>query len=248
MTKFIIAALMLTSVSHLAVAQTTTPTLGELKEPDVPCLAPAEDDEKGWGKPQYFWQKEIVTFNFLSGEGTERLKDRVADLATQWNGIAKITLQRVSDSERADIRVGFGPYGHWSKIGNTAKRVPTSKRTMNLQVKDSTNGTELRRVTLHEFGHALGLMHEHQHPEAPIQWKEEAVLLYYSGEPNNWNEAQIRANILSHYSGAGTVSVGFDPKSIMLYPIARGLTYNFTARRNTALSEKDREFLRAAYH
>ena len=34
---------------------------------------------------------------------------------------------------------------------------------------------ELRRVVLHEFGHALGLIHEHQNPEGGIEWNEPAV-------------------------------------------------------------------------
>ena len=35
---------------------------------------------------------------------------------------------------------------------------------------------EVRRVVLHEFGHALGLIHEHQNPKGGgIEWNRDAV-------------------------------------------------------------------------
>ena len=34
-----------------------------------------------------------------------------------------------------------------------------------------------RATVLHQFGHALGLEHEHQHPTAPLEWNQEKVQL-----------------------------------------------------------------------
>jgi hypothetical protein len=223
------------------------PELSQLSEKEIPCLAMASSDEKGWGKRQYFWKKNQITFSFMPSEGSAKLRDRVTQEALKWNGLANITLVRVPDGQKSDVRVGFGALGHWSQVGNLSARTPAANRTMNLQVSDSTGAGELRRVTLHEFGHALGLMHEHQNPQVTIRWKEDAVLKYYSGPPNFWNEAQIRSNVLSHYDGKGTLNVGFDPKSIMLYPISRSLTYNFSSGVNTTLSPQDKDFIKKAY-
>lgn len=43
-----------------------------------------------------------------------------------------------------------------------------------------TPDQEYSRVVLHEFGHALGAIHEHQHPEAAIPWDKPKVYEYYA--------------------------------------------------------------------
>jgi len=53
-----------------------------------------------------------------------------------------------------------------------------------------------RDTALHEIGHTLGFPHEHQNPNAGIVWDEDAVLDYFRGPPNNWNDQQINWNIL----------------------------------------------------
>ncbi len=41
----------------------------------------------------------------------------------------------------------------------------------------------------HEFGHAIGLAHEHQNPAGGIQWNEEVVIRELAKSPNFWDEA-----------------------------------------------------------
>jgi hypothetical protein len=45
---------------------------------------------------------------------------------------------------------------------------------------------------VHEFGHALGLIHEHQNPNRAIQWNRDAVINDLQGPPNNWDLKQSR--------------------------------------------------------
>ena len=40
----------------------------------------------------------------------------------------------------------------------------------------------------HEFGHAIGLAHEHQNPAGGIQWNEAVVIREMAGSPNFWDE------------------------------------------------------------
>ena len=59
----------------------------------------------------------------------------------------------------------------FSAVGTDAKLpIYNGKRTMNLGRVDE-------RTILHETGHALSLVHEHQHPEGKIQWDTDKVLL-----------------------------------------------------------------------
>ena len=106
----------------------------------------------------------------------------------------------------------------------------------------------VRRVVLHEFGHALGLIHEHQNPDKPISWNREAVIAALSGPPNNWDPATIENNIFKRYDPADLSTTPTDPDSIMMYPIpATWTTDGFSVGLNSGLSATDREFIAGAY-
>ena len=102
---------------------------------------------------------------------------------------------------------------------------------------------------LHEFGHALGAIHEHQNPSAGIPWNKEAVYRYYMGPPNNWPREQIDNNLFRRYSENITNFSHFDSNSIMLYPIPAEFTTNGVAigGRNSQLSELDIQFMKQQY-
>jgi Bacterial pre-peptidase C-terminal domain len=78
-------------------------------------------------------------------------------------------------------------------------------------------GWQDKSVILHEFGHMVGLAHEHQNPQGGIQWNEAAVIADLKGPPNFWDEATIRHNVLDKYSMDQVIGTVFDPQSIMLY-------------------------------
>ncbi|MCB0059260.1 MAG: hypothetical protein KDE45_19610, partial [Caldilineaceae bacterium] len=99
---------------------------------------------------------------------------------------------------------------------------------------------------LHEFGHALGLLHEHLSPVADIPWDEEKVIAYYR-RTNGWNETYIRSNVLA--IPPSDKFTDFDTLSIMLYPVPRELTkggYEIPWQ-NSELSETDKKFIAEIY-
>lgn len=104
-------------------------------------------------------------------------------------------------------------------------------------------------VVLHEFGYALGCVHEHQHPESPIPWDEEAVYNYYTGPPNNWARLKVRMNVLTKFGKGMTQFSEFDSKSIMLYPIPNAHTTGDWSIdwKNSELSDTDKEFIGEMY-
>jgi hypothetical protein len=106
----------------------------------------------------------------------------------------------------------------------------------------------VHRVVAHEFGHAMGLIHEHQNPQKPINWNRAAVIADLSKPPNKWDLPTIENNIFKRYDPAAVSSTPTDKLSIMMYPIPAAWTNDgFSAGLNRELSETDRDFIRTAY-
>lgn len=208
------------------------------------------------GKPkaallnQFKWQPGTqVAVRFL--EGDPGLRQRVARVAQEWTGpqMANLSLKFV-DGGDADVRAAFQQgNGSWSYLGTMCQQIPAGELTMNYGWLTPDSGDdEVRRVVLHEFGHALGLIHEHQSPNRPIAWNRAAVIADLSAAPNYWDEATIENNIFKQYDQAEVTSTPVDPQSIMMYPIpAAWTTDGFSAGLNRETSENDKEFIRKAY-
>src|SRR5581483_660366 len=88
----------------------------------------------------------------------------------------------------------------WSMIGTDCLKVLGQEvPTMNFGwFSNATVWQEIKGTTLHEFGHALGCIHEHQQPAAQIFWDERAVIRGYQ-TIHGWNENKIRQNILGSF-------------------------------------------------
>jgi hypothetical protein len=134
----------------------------------------------------------------------------VKEQALWWTQHANLTFD-FNNAPDAEIRIAFNSSdGAWSYIGTDCQGIPRNQPTMNLGFLDG--GT-----AAHEFGHAIGLGHEHQNPDGGIEWNEEVVMRELSGPPNNWSPEEIRHNVLEKYAVDQIRGTKFDPDSIMLY-------------------------------
>jgi serralysin len=191
----------------------------------------------------------IITVSFLDGD--PGVQQRVQAVAEEWTtpALANLTLDFRKNAPDAMIRISFQHDGSWSTIGTTCRQVPKGQATMNYGwLTPESTDDELRRVVLHEFGHALGLIHEHQNPAGGIKWNKEAVYRELSGPPNNWSREVIDHNMFEPYERAETNFTELDPQSIMMYPFpARWTTDGFSVGLNNELSRKDKEFIHEEY-
>ena len=112
---------------------------------------------------------------------------------------------------------------------------------------EQTEEKEFSRTTLHEFGHALGFIHEHMSPAGNIPWNQAAAYRYYMGT-QGWTKQQVDDQIFGKYAAKQTNASVYDPTSIMHYPVPKELTTNgFEVGWNTELSEQDKTFTRKLY-
>ncbi|KAK0647011.1 hypothetical protein B0T16DRAFT_171800 [Cercophora newfieldiana] len=182
--------------------------------------------------------------------GTPHIKKKIQQYANAWTDYANLSFVFVSDND-AEIRVRVDNSGQsWSRVGTDCLATPLSLPTMNLGwLNETTSDEEFSRVVMHEFGHAIGCIHEHQSPAGGIPWDKPAVYEYYARPPNSWPPAQVDINIFDVYSRTTTQFSDFDPSSIMLYPIAASLTigHKYSTPWNTHLSETDKAFISETY-
>lgn len=181
--------------------------------------------------------------------GSVNFQQRVLLAAKEWEVWANITFER-SDDQGSEIRVAFlWGGGFWSYVGKDS-RLPEAQtlQTMNLGWgTEDVPEDELRRIVLHEFGHALGLEHEHKSPKSPVRWNEGAVMEYYR-DRFGWSDDYIRTNVLDKVIDPYE-STEWDPDSIMVYAIPPELTEDGVGVpwTNCELSETDKTFIAALY-
>ena len=172
--------------------------------------------------------------------GTSAQHDEVARVAVEWEKHTNLKLN-FNEAPDAEIRIAFENDGAWSYLGTDNLNIPRHAATMNF-------GFMGEGTILHEFGHALGLSHEHQNPDGGMQWNEAEVIRSLSGPPNFWNEAQIRHNVLRKYSLDQINGTSFDPDSIMLYAFPAAWTTNgVSTHENNSLSATDISFISSVY-
>ena len=200
---------------------------------------------KKWG-PGYTVRCRIL-------DGSPKMQKKVKTHCKQWEKVANVKIRFVT-KDPAEVRISFyADDGSWSAVGRDALNTayfPKHQPTMNFGwVRDDSDPVEDRAVILHEFGHALGCVHEHQSPTFDRKWNEAAVMKYFKGPPNYWDTDAIRENVLKKYSPRGLQSTEFDPKSIMLYAFDAELFSDGKGptNENTDLSTTDRSMIKRMY-
>ena len=111
---------------------------------------------------------QTLTYTFVAPKaGNTIQQNKVKTVVQEWEKYANVKFTLVATG-KATIRITFDPAsGSWSYVGNEVALIKPNEATMNLGWIGSSSTTitaDEKGVILHEFGHTLGLMHEHQSP------------------------------------------------------------------------------------
>lgn len=209
----------------------------------------------------YFFDRDTDGENVLLSNGTTVWRSWVGSEAEKavvrrglqvWKDVGiGLSFQEVNEREEAEIRIGFMKNdGAWSWLGREILNFGPNERTMNFGW-DITSPRELY-TAVHEIGHTLGFPHEHQNPNAGIEWNEEAVYASLAGPPNYWNRRRTYWNIIRKLSLDEVQGSQWDPNSVMHYPFESGLIkkpeeYVDGLQPTGGLSEKDKAWVQIFY-
>jgi hypothetical protein len=200
--------------------------------------------------------------------GTRAAQQRVIRVAREWMQYANVVFDfEENAAPRAcrgdgheDIKIDFiDNKGWWSAYGTMSRHRDPS---MNLQFFGIdtplyTNGQpapelELRKTILHEFGHALGMMHEHQSPNAECDSEIDWEAAYRMGARLGWDKNMVHAQMRQLANVEEFNMTAVDRRSIMHYSLPPELFKQGKSSRcwvagNDDLSEQDRRFIAAMY-
>ncbi|PIB42429.1 hypothetical protein AOA59_20435 [Pseudomonas sp. 2822-15] len=151
------------------------------------------------------------------------------------------------EGTQGDIRISTSAdiAGDWSIVGTGALSEPANEPTMHL---DPHKAEDIFKMNiLHEFGHALGLRHEHKHPDRTLDFNLPRLYELYK-KKFNLDTIDVHEQILEKLKPADIIASDYDPKSIMHYNLSRLILWKQkTTGYNFTLSNNDKALLRSIY-
>lgn len=163
-----------------------------------------------------------LTVGFLDSTPAT-VQARILSYANLWSKTANIKF--TLGGPQSQVRISTGPGGYWSYLGTDILSIPKRNQTMNLEGIDlHTSDAECRRVICHEFGHTLGLPHEHMRREEVARINRNAAIRYYMAT-QGWSKREVIAQVLTPLEDSDfLLATPPDEKSIMCYQIPAQLT------------------------
>lgn len=227
----------------------------------APCAAAPPPEALLGGAPKPGMDGAVVSHDFRwpTGstlavgflDGSREARKAVADLAKQWTEHANLefVFHLGLPPANLDILITFDDPACTSALGTSSRfRSEKGEASMTLCGIDQRIGERgFHRIVLHEFGHAIGLEHEHQNPKAKHSWNREAVYRYYETR-NGWDRKFVDQWVFRQIEQNTAAVSDYDPDSVMHYFFPPEFTTNGVAfGGNHELSDMDKSFIAQVY-
>lgn len=200
--------------------------------------------ERGIASTQHLWPQGS-TLNISLFDMSDKAKEYIKKNINLWQPYTNLKFNFINTND-GDIRISGKDdgTGNWSVIGTQAKQKPLHEPTLHIDLMQTAD--MLNHSIRHEFGHALGLLHEHQHPDNDIQWDKEK--LYAESEKLGHTRQVTDENFLTPPDSKTTITSAYDSKSVMHYNVPPQVTTNGTGVAfNEDISEGDKQFIALLY-
>ncbi|GEM_PF-6274655 len=182
------------------------------------------------------WESgQTLNILFMNGDIEEKklfkravgLWSKYVNLDFQFHSLSNEEDSIASEFKINTIRVKFNKEeGNFSPLGNNFNLGRFDKVSY-LNIKEDANQKiKFISKSAHELGHALGLMHEHQHPDLKYYSSEEEMInickylfMLNINKPEELKKCKVNLTGITHAEAVeyGMQLASFDPHSIMLY-------------------------------
>ncbi len=169
----------------------------------------------------YIWKEKKLNVVFL--DGPIELQNDVIVAAKLWTRYANIDFvfynkkSSLPEGEYPHIRVTFNGSGNSSYVGRSSTLVDGNLPTVNFLNFENLFSIERKDTIFHEFGHVLGLAHEHINPNRTFVFTSVEQVLEYCEENWSMDEARCRSQVVGVATDNKYFWGEYDSRSIMHY-------------------------------